>query len=69
VRRKISAVEDEMHGTRVLIVDDSIVRGSTSREIVALVRKAGAAKVVFASASPAIRYLLEADQRWREMTS
>jgi amidophosphoribosyltransferase len=58
VRRKISAVEDEMRGKRVLIVDDSIVRGSTSREIVALVKRAGAAKVVFASASPAIRYLL-----------
>jgi hypothetical protein len=61
VQRKISAVEEEMHGKRVLIVDDSIVRGNTSREIVALARKAGAVKVIYASASPAIRYVLVVD--------
>lgn len=59
IQRKLSAVEDEIRGKNVLIVDDSIVRGSTSSEIVAMARRAGAAKVVFASASPAIRYKLK----------
>ncbi|KAF2720003.1 Amidophosphoribosyltransferase [Polychaeton citri CBS 116435] len=56
VRRKLSPVASEFAGRNVLIVDDSIVRGSTSREIVRMARKAGARKVVFASSSPAIRF-------------
>lgn len=56
VRRKLNAMESEFKGKRVLIVDDSIVRGTTSTEIVNMAREAGATKVYFASAAPAIRY-------------
>ena len=56
VRRKLNVVESEFRGKRVLIVDDSIVRGNTSREIVRMARHAGAKWVTFASCSPAIRY-------------
>lgn len=56
VRRKLSTVNAEFQGRNVLIIDDSIVRGTTSREIVAMARKAGARKVYLASLSPAIRY-------------
>ena len=56
VRRKLSAIESEFNGQDVLLVDDSIVRGTTSRKIVALARAAGANKVYFASAAPPVKY-------------
>jgi amidophosphoribosyltransferase len=52
VRRKMNTIDDEFRGKNVLLVDDSIVRGTTSRKIVELAREAGAAKVFFASTSP-----------------
>jgi amidophosphoribosyltransferase len=56
VKQKLSAIELEFKGKNVLLVDDSIVRGTTSEQIVAMCRDAGAAKVFFASAAPAVRY-------------
>jgi len=56
VRQKLSVVGLEFKGRNVLIVDDSIVRGTTSREIVQMAREAGANKVFFASAAPPVRY-------------
>lgn len=56
VRQKLNTVGQEFKGKRVLLVDDSIVRGTTSREIVEMARAAGAVKVYFASASPPVRY-------------
>lgn len=56
VRQKLSAIDMEFRGKNVLLVDDSIVRGTTSREIVDMARAAGANKVYFASAAPAVRY-------------
>lgn len=56
VRQKLSAIEMEFRGKNVLLVDDSIVRGTTSREIVEMARLAGANKVYFASAAPAVRF-------------
>ncbi len=56
VRQKLSAIDMEFQGKNVLLVDDSIVRGTTSREIVEMARAAGANKVYFASAAPAVRY-------------
>ena len=52
VRRKLNTIDAEFRGKDVLLVDDSIVRGNTSRQIVRLAREAGARKVFFASASP-----------------
>jgi len=56
VRRKLNPLDIEFKGKNVMLVDDSIVRGTTSREIVQMARDSGANKVYFASASPAIRY-------------
>jgi amidophosphoribosyltransferase len=56
VRQKLSAIDMEFRGKNVLLVDDSIVRGTTSREIVDMARAAGANKVFFASAAPPVRY-------------
>lgn len=55
VRRKLNAMEEQFDGKNVLLVDDSIVRGTTSREIVNMAKEAGARKVYFASAAPRIR--------------
>jgi amidophosphoribosyltransferase len=56
VRQKLSAIELEFKDKNVLLVDDSIVRGTTSKEIVLMARAAGARKVYFASAAPPVRY-------------
>jgi len=56
VRRKLNPIRKEFLGKNVLLVDDSIVRGTTATQIVALAREAGAAKVYFCSAAPAVRY-------------
>ena len=56
VRQKLSPIELEFRRKNVLIVDDSIVRGTTSKQIIQLARDAGANKVYFASASPPVRF-------------
>ena len=56
VRQKLNAIDLEFRGKNVLLVDDSIVRGTTSRQIIEMAREAGANRVYFASASPAVRY-------------
>jgi amidophosphoribosyltransferase len=56
VRTKLNAIELEFRNRNVLLVDDSIVRGTTSAQIIDLAREAGARKVYFASAAPAVRY-------------
>jgi amidophosphoribosyltransferase len=56
VRQKLNAIDLEFRDKNVLLVDDSIVRGTTSRQIIQMARDAGANKVYFASASPPVRY-------------
>jgi amidophosphoribosyltransferase len=56
VRQKLNPVDIEFQGKNVLLVDDSIVRGNTSKEIIQMAREAGARKVYFASAAPPVRY-------------
>ena len=56
VRQKLNAIELEFKGKNVLLVDDSIVRGTTCKQIIQMARDAGAKKVYFASAAPAVRY-------------
>lgn len=55
VQRKLSAVEAEFRGKHVCLIDDSIVRGTTSKAIIQMARAAGARKVTFGSCAPAIR--------------
>ena len=56
VRRKLNAISSEFKGKSVLLVDDSIVRGTTSGQIIEMARESGAKKVYFASAAPEIRF-------------
>ena len=56
VRRKLNPVSYEFKGKNILLIDDSIVRGTTSKQIVEMVRKVGAKKVYFASAAPPVRF-------------
>ncbi len=56
VRQKLNAIGIEFKGKNVLLVDDSIVRGTTSQQIVMMAREAGARKVFFASAAPPVRF-------------
>ena len=56
VRQKLNAIASEFKGRNVLLVDDSIVRGTTSQEIVQMARDAGARKVYLASAAPPVRF-------------
>ena len=56
VRRKLNAISSEFKGKNVLLVDDSIVRGTTSEQIIEMARQSGAKKVYFASAAPEVRF-------------
>ena len=56
VRRKLNAIDLEFRNKNVLLIDDSIVRGTTSKQIIKLAREAGARKVYFASAAPPVRF-------------
>ncbi|MDP0587828.1 MAG: amidophosphoribosyltransferase [Candidatus Endonucleobacter bathymodioli] len=56
VKQKLNAISQEFHGKNVLLVDDSIVRGTTCQQIIEMARDAGAKNVYFCSAAPAIRY-------------
>ncbi|WP_320673713.1 amidophosphoribosyltransferase [Prochlorococcus sp. MIT 1341] len=56
VRQKLNAMGTEFKGKNVLIVDDSVVRGTTSKEIVQMAKQSGANKVTFTSAAPPVRY-------------
>ncbi len=56
VRQKLNSIAMEFQGKNVLLVDDSVVRGNTSREIVSMARESGARRVFFASAAPPVRY-------------
>ena len=56
VRQKLNTIDIEFSGKNVLLIDDSIVRGNTSKQIVQMARNSGAKKVYFASAAPPIKY-------------
>ena len=56
VRRKLNAIDLEFRDKNVLLIDDSVVRGTTSRQIIEMAREAGARRVYFASASPPVRF-------------
>ena len=56
VKQKLNTIDIEFENRNVILIDDSIVRGNTSKQIVQMARAAGAKKVFFASASPPIRY-------------
>jgi len=56
VRQKLNAMSSEFRGKNVLIVEDSVIRGTTSREIIEMARRSGANKVIFASAAPPVRF-------------
>ena len=56
MRRKLNPIDIEFKGKTVLLVDDSIVRGTTSQQIIQMAREAGAKKVYIASAAPPVRY-------------
>ena len=56
VRQKLNAITTEFKGKNVLLVDDSVVRGTTSEQIIEMARAAGAKKVYFASAAPEVRF-------------
>jgi amidophosphoribosyltransferase len=56
VKQKLNAMSSEFRGKNILIVDDSIIRGTTSKEIVQMAREAGANKVTFTSAAPPVRF-------------
>ena len=56
VKQKLNTIKREFENKNVLLIDDSIVRGNTSKQIIQMARDAGAKKVYFASASPPIRY-------------
>lgn len=56
VRQKLNAIDLEFRGKNVMLVDDSIVRGTTSKQIIQMAREAGAKKVYMASAAPPVRY-------------
>ncbi len=56
VKQKLNAIDLEFEGKNVLLVDDSVVRGTTSKQIIQMARDAGAKKVYFASAAPPVRY-------------
>jgi len=56
VRMKLNPMKEEFEGKNVLLVDDSIVRGTTSKKIIDMARESGAKKVYFASAAPEVRY-------------